>query len=287
MKLILGDNQFFGINHYDLNKGIKTKELFSDVSSIVEFIRRAQELGLDGFMINSNRKGYDVVKNYTKINNEEIHYSIPYPHKYSSLVNEDGMLSLLKYFLKNTSVSNLFISLPRFVFTRNLKYLMPLVISLEIPSNLPKGSTVYMQNIITDMLIGMNRFDILETFAKILRNKGYKPGLITLNPVKLDSLIIKSRILNEGDVTVCFNINYDGFNVFPSKSVVEKFVKRNHEYKLMGMSIFASGGANISTSIDYIKALDLDYVVFGSSKLENIQSNFISFREIKSNTIVH
>lgn len=285
MKIILGDNQFFGINHHDLNKGNNTKELFSDENSIIEFIKETQKLGLDGFMINSNQKGYIVVKNYNKVYNEEIHYSIPYPHKYSSLVNEEGMLSLLKYFLKNTSVSNLVISLPRFIFTRNIKYLIPLVTSLEIPNNLPKGSTVYMQNIITDMLIGIKRFDILETFAKDLRKKGYKPGLITLNPKLLDSLIIKSKILNENDVTICFNINYDGFNVFPNKNVVEKFVKQNHKYKLMGMSIFSSGGANISKSIDYIKSLGLDYVVFGSSKLKNIESNFKSFKEIKLNSI--
>jgi hypothetical protein len=285
MKIILGDNQFFGINHHDLNKGNNTKELFSDENSIIEFIKETQKLGLDGFMINSNQKGYLVVKNYSKVNDEEIHYSIPYPHKYSSLVNEEGMLSLLKYFLKNTSVSNLIISLPRFIFTRNIKYLIPLVTSLEIPNNLPKGSTVYMQNIITDMLIGIKRFDILETFAKDLRKKGYKPGLITLNPRLLDSLIIKSEILNENDVTICFNINYDGFNVFPNKNEVEKFVKQNHKYKLMGMSIFSSGGANISKSIDYINSLGLDYIVFGSSKLKNIESNFKSFKEIKLNSI--
>jgi len=283
MKIILGDNQFFGINHHDLNKGNDTKELFSDKNAIIEFIKETLKLGLDGFMINSNQKGYHVVKNYNKVFNEEIHYSIPYPHKYATLVNEEGMLNLLKYILKNTSISNLVISFPKFILTRNVKYLIPLVTSLEIPSNLPKGSTVYLQNIITDMLIGLNRFDILEAFAKDLRTKGYNPGLITLNPKLLDSLITKSKILNEEDLTVCFNINYDGFNVFPNKSEVESFVKHNHNYKLMGMSIFSSGGSNISKSIEYINSLKLDYIVFGSSKLKNIESNFKSFKENKLN----
>ena len=235
-------------------------------------------------MINSNEKGYLVIKNYKKMFNEEIHYSIPYPHKYSTLVNEEGMLSLLKYLLKNTSISNLVISLPKFFITRNVKYLIPFVTSLEIPNNLPKGSTVYMQNIITDMLIGLKRSDILEAFATDLRKKGYNPGLITLNPKLLDSLIIKSKILNENDVTICFNINYGGFNVFPNKNEVESFVKQNHKYKLMGMSIFSSGGANILKSIGYIKSLGLDYVVFGSSKLNNIESNFKSLKEFKLNS---
>ena len=42
----------------------------------------------------------------------------------------------------------------------------------------------------------------------------------------------------------------------------------------MGMSIFSSGGAKIKDSIDYIKGLNLSYVVFGSSNIENVKNNF-------------
>ena len=46
----------------------------------------------------------------------------------------------------------------------------------------------------------------------------------------------------------------------------------------MGMSIFASGGAqDINESIKFVKSLNLDYVVFGSSKIKNIKSNYDSF----------
>ena len=66
-------------------------------------------------------------------------------------------------------------------------------------------------------------------------------------------------------------------NVFPNLQNVEELIKSNTQYKLMGMSIFASGAANIPQSIIYIKKLKLDYVVFGSSRLENIKSNFNLF----------
>ena len=39
MKQILGDNQFFGVNHNDIDKGDKTKILFSDNESIILFIK--------------------------------------------------------------------------------------------------------------------------------------------------------------------------------------------------------------------------------------------------------
>ena len=77
---------------------------------------------------------------------------------------------------------------------------------------------------------------------------------------------------------VCFNINDEGFNVFPSRSDVESFIEAEHDYRLMGMSIFASGAANIPNSIEYIKKLNLDYVVFGTSRIENVKSNLSMLR---------
>ena len=70
------------------------------------------------------------------------------------------------------------------------------------------------------------------------------------------------------DLIICFNINKEGFNVFPSLSEVENLIKSKPRYKLMGMSIFASGSANIPSSIEYIRSLNLDYIVFGSSKIK-------------------
>ena len=97
MKIILGDNQFFGINHFDLEKGVKTESKFDNIDKINEFIKSAIDLQMDGFMINSNKKGYELIlKKYSKFD-KEIHYSIPYPHKYASIVNENGMLSLFSY----------------------------------------------------------------------------------------------------------------------------------------------------------------------------------------------
>ena len=88
MKIILGDNQFFGVNHFDLNKGEKTKLKFETIIKIESFINKSLEIGLDGFMINSNEKGYQIICDCDFDSSKEIHYSIPYPHKYASMVNE-------------------------------------------------------------------------------------------------------------------------------------------------------------------------------------------------------
>lgn len=274
MKIILGDNQFFGVNHFDLQKGEETKSKFDDTDKIRSFIDLSMECGLDGFMINSNEKGYEIISNTDFDLSKEVHYSIPYPHKYASMVNENGMMSLFSYLIKNTSIVKNVIGGVKLVATQNLKSITPLALNLEVPKSLRKGSYIYMQNIITDMLMGMGRGDILIEFIKSVVRLGYKPGIITLNPIMFDKLLKKYEVTGLlNDLIVCFNINKEGFNVFPSLKEVENFIQSNPKYKLMGMSIFASGAAKIPKSIDYIRSLNLDYVVFGSSRIENIKSN--------------
>jgi hypothetical protein len=191
------------------------------------------------------------------------------------MVNENGMMSLFEHVIKNTSLIKNIIGGVKLVATQNLKSITPLALNLEVPKNLKKGSYVYMQNIITDLLLGMGRGDILVEFIKSVYNMGYKPGIITLNPIMFDKLLKNEQEAEWlKDLIVCFNINKEGFNVFPSLDFVEDFIESSPKYKLMGMSIFASGAANIPHSINYIKKLKLDYVVFGSSRLENIKSNF-------------
>jgi hypothetical protein len=282
MKVLLGDNQFFGVNHFDLEKGVKTKLQFESINDIKLFINKSLSEGIDGFMINSNKKGYELISLNEFQQNKEVHYSIPYPHKYANMINEKGMLSLLQYCYKESSLIKNIIPVLKFVITRDLKHLVKPAINLEVPQNLKKGSYVYLQNIITDLLLGIGREDILVEYIKSVVKMGYKPGLITLNPILVDDLINKnlnSKWSNE--LILCFNINIGGFNVFPSLEKVEAFIRSRPKYKLMGMSIFSSGGANIPSSIDYIKQMNLDYVVFGTSKIENLKSNLKLLKEKK------
>jgi len=254
MKIILGDNQFFGINHFDLEKGASIKKKFDSIEKISRFIQDALDVGMDGFMINSNDEGYKLISNEKFPNSKEIHYSIPYAHKYANLVNEEGMMSLLSHVMKNTSMISNLKSGARLVTSRNLKNLVPLAVDLEVPKQLPKGSYVYLQNIITDLVLGLGRYDLLKEFIVSVRKNGYQPGIVTLNPIKLHKAL-------------------EGFNVFPNKEEIEKFAKAQHSFKKMGMSVFASGAGNIPASIKYIKELNLDYVVFGTSRIENVQAN--------------
>ena len=272
MKIILGDNQFFGINHFDLEKGASIKKKFDSIEKISGFIQDALHVGMDGFMINSNDEGYKLISNKKFPSSKEIHYSIPYAHKYANLVNEEGMMSLLSHVMKNTSMISNLKSGVRLVTSRNLKNLVPLAVDLEVPKQLPKGSYVYLQNIMTDLVLGLGRYDLLKEFIVSVKKNGYQPGIVTLNTIKLHQAL-ESIGEDLQNLIICFNVNDVGFNVFPNKEEIEKFAKAQHSFKKMGMSVFASGAGNIPASIKYIKGLNLDYVVFGTSRIENVHAN--------------
>ena len=162
MKIILGDNQFFGINHFDLKKGEKTKSKFNTTTKIKAFINDSLKLGLDGFMINSNEKGYEIINKSEFDIIKEIHYSIPYPHKYASMVNEKGLMSLFSHVIKNTSVMKNIIGGVKLIATQNLKSITPLALNLEVPKNLKKGSYIHMQNIIASKYSSPKKSQVIQ-----------------------------------------------------------------------------------------------------------------------------
>lgn len=283
MKLILGDNQFFGINHANINKGVETQSFFDSTHKISSFIRGALACGLEGFMINSNEIGFRVVEEFDFAQQDtECHYSVPYPHKYAGVVNDSGIIALVYLILRQLRISDIARAV-RFLFTLNAVHLMPVILRLEIPKSLPHGSVVYLQNVVTDLIMGLRNGDkLLAAYVRNIQQLGFIPGLITMNLGSLNASLRKE--LSKEDLVICFNINKDGFNVFPTTNAVEKQIleiKETTNWRLMGMSVFSSGSGRvpISESIAYIKNLPLDYVVFGSSKLVNIKSNRDSFHE--------
>ena len=151
---------------------------------------------------------------------------------------------------------------------------------MEIPKNLPTGSVIYLQNVLTDLLLGLpNGQQTLINYIQIIQKLGYKPGFITLNPKSFFDVLGKSY--GGIELYLCYNLNNDGFNLFPNKLAVERItdeIKNTTQWKVIAMSIFSSGGSkDIIKSIKYIKSKNLDYVVFGSSKIKNIQSNYELF----------
>ena len=280
-KVILGDNQFFGINHRSQEKAEEMLKRFGNVDNIFEVYDNAFDCGVKAVMLNSNDKAMAICDrfraNKSKYGDIAWYPSIPYAYKYANMVNELGIFPAVNEVLfKGNSASGVLSMIGKgasFVFTKDAMKMMEMLIDVEYKMFRDLNvKAFFLQNIITDLLLGYDVRECFEHFAEYIRKK-YKvtPGFVTLNMPYLKSKLEEWGIEN---VVICSSINAAGFNMHPSKKEYEKVIAANDptKYQLMAMNVLASGSISVQESFDYINSLNIQSVVFGASSKGHIKS---------------
>lgn len=279
-KVIFGDNQFFGINHMSQEKAQQLSEKFHDIKNIYKVYDLAFKNGIGAVMLNSNDRAKDICEyfrqNKSKYNDIVWYPSIPYPHKYANLVAEKGIFPAINevIFSNNSAVGALSMIAKggMAVLGKDPIKMMQMLIDAEV--KMFKGLNVkvlFLQNIITDLLLGYETKDIFEAYCDYVRKK-YKliPGLITQNMPYL-----KQKLSEWGieEVVICSSINKIGYLMSPSVEVYVDTIRNNDssKYQLMAMSTLASGAISASEAYEFINALNIQSVVFGASSERNIR----------------
>ena len=288
-KIIFGDNQFFGINHMSQEKAQQLAEKFYKIENIFQVYNYAIEAGIKGIMLNSNERAKDIVKyfkdNQSKYNDLNWYPSIPYPHKYANMVAEQGIPQALNELLvKGQSMKSMFGMIAKggsAVLTKDVVKLMQILIDMEM--KMFEGlniKVVFLQNIITDLLLGYNFKLIFKEYTDYIRKKyNAIPGLITQNmPILLDKL----KNWNIEQVVVCSSFNKIGYLMSPG---IEAYIKASQEndpekYQLMAMSTLASGAIPAKEAYNFINQQNIQSVVFGASSRNHIEE---TVKLIKSN----
>ena len=280
-KIILGDNQFFGINHRSQEKAEEMLKRFGNINNIFEVYDNAFECGVKAVMLNSNEKAMAICdrfrENKAKYGDIAWYPSIPYAYKYANMVNELGIFPAINeaIFKGNTTkgVLSMMAKGVTMAVTKDALKLMEMLIDVEYKMFRDLNVKVFfLQNIITDLILGYGIKEVFEHFCEYLRKK-YKvtPGFVTLNMPYL-----KSKFEEWGieDVVICSSINAAGFNMHPSKEEYDKVIAANDpsKYQLMAMNVLASGSITVKESFDYINSLNVQSVVFGASSKNHIQS---------------
>lgn len=289
-KIILGDNQFFGINHRSQEKAEEMLKRFGNIENIFEVYDNAFDCGVKAVMLNSNDKAIAICDrfraNKSKYGDVTWYPSIPYAYKYANMVNELGILPAVNEVLfKGNTASGVLGMIGKgasFVFTKDAMKMMEMLIDVEYKMFRDLDVKVFfLQNIITDLILGYNIREVFEHYVEYIRKK-YKviPGFITLNMPYL-----KGKLEDWGieEVVICSSINAAGFNMHPSKEEYERVIAANDssKYQLMAMNVLASGSITVQQSFDYINSLNIQSVVFGASSKGHIKSSvdMIKLRE--------
>jgi hypothetical protein len=280
-KVILGDNQFFGINHRSQEKAEEMLKRFGNIDNIFEVYDNAFDCGVKAVMLNSNDKAMAICDrfraNKSKYGDIAWYPSIPYAYKYANMVNELGIFPAINEVLFKGNTTGGVLSMigkgASFVFTKDAMKMMEMLIDVEYKMFRDLNVKVFfLQNIVTDLILGYDIKEVFEHFCDYIRKK-YKvtPGFVTLNMPYL-----KSRFEEWGieDVVICSSINAAGFNMHPSKEEYERVIAANDpsKYQLMAMNVLASGSITVQQSFDYINNLNIQSVVFGASSKGHIKS---------------
>ena len=279
-KIIFGDNQFFGINHMSQEKAQQLSEKFYDFQNIIDVYQMAINSNVRGLMLNSNDRAGEIcnhfVVNRSKYPELRWYPSIPYPHKYANLISEKGIIPTINEILfKDSSALGVLGTIVKgssAVIGKDAIKLLQLLVDFEmkIYSKL-NVQVVFLQNIITDLLLGYEVKDIFFEYCEYIRKRyGALPGLITQNMPRL-----KNKLEDWGihDVVICASFNKIGYLMSPS---VESYIESSSmndssKYQLMAMSVLASGALPASEAFDFIKKQNIQSVVFGASSESHIK----------------
>ena len=279
-KIIFGDNQFFGINHMSQEKAQQLAEKFFDISAIFKVYQMAFDSGIRAVMLNSNDRAKEICEYFITNNSKysEINWypSIPYPHKYANLISEKGIVPTINEILfKDNSALGVLGMITKgsaAVLGKDAIKLMQMLVDVEM--KMFRGlhvKVVFLQNIITDLLLGYEVAEIFQEYCIYIRKKyNAIPGLITQNMP-----ILKTKLEEWGieGVVICSSFNKIGYLMSPGVASYISTARNNDssKYQLMAMSTLASGALKPKEAYEFINQQNIQSVVFGASSRKHIE----------------
>jgi hypothetical protein len=150
--------------------------------------------------------------------------------------------------------------------------LMQMLIDMEM--QMFKGlnvKVVFLQNIISDLLLGYEVKEIFQEYCHYVRKKyNALPGLITQNMP-----VLKAKLEEWGieEVVICSSFNKIGYLMSPDiqSNIDAANSNDSSKYQLMAMSTLASGAIPATEAYDFINNQKIQSVVFGASSSKHIQ----------------
>ena len=287
MKLIFGDNQFFGINHMSEEKAQALSERFSTVASMIKVIDYAYDAGIRDFMFTTHDRIAEICDHFRKWPQRyldlRLYPAMPYAHKYANLVTDKGIVGAVSEVLRGAgSASGAFRNVIRAgvgALQQDPIAVMRLLVDAELQAF--RGlqiEAVFMQNIVTDLLFGMGADKAFKEFVNYARERhGVDAGFITMNLPALSRYLVERGIERP---LLCASFNKAGYLMNPSRQSYEAAVQGDKQ-RFVAMSVFASGAVPPEEAAEYICGFDkIEAVLFGASTKQHIEETVRLFQDL-------
>ena len=282
-RVLFGDNQFFGVNHMSEEKARAQQMRFQDIQAVIEVLDAAYGEGIRTFMCTTHDRVAQVCDHFRqrpdKYPDYQFYPCMPYAHKYANAVTEHGMIDALRLFLPQDGAMGAMLKGGVALASKDIATILQLLIDAELKMfHGLKTPVIFMQNIITDLLLGLGMNDCFRVFHDHVRDKyGAEAGFITMNLPRLldvlDGLAIDNPI-------VCANINKIGFRMCGGIEQYEQAIA-SRRFRPVAMSVLASGALAPREAIDYVcRQPQIESIVFGASSRANIRQTKLLIDEL-------
>jgi hypothetical protein len=272
-RILFGDNQFFGVNHMSEEKARAQSMKFRDTAAIMKVLDNAYDLGIKTFMCTTHDRIGEVAEivrtNPERYSDFVFYPGMPYAHKYANSVGEVGIMGTLKRF----APGGLFESLLKGAvagFTQDVYELMRMLVDAELKLFVGvKTPVIFLQNVVTDLLLGLKMYDMFPAFANHIRSKyNAEAGFFTMNLPRLLDVLEDRGIENP---IICSSVNKIGFRMCGGVDLYDKVIS-TRKFRCVAMSIFASGAIPPEEAIKWVcDRPNIKSIVFGASSKGNIQ----------------
>ena len=279
-RILFGDNQFFAVNHVSDEKSRAQAIKFKDDEAIIKTLDIAMEAGLNTFMCTTHDRIAAICdfirSDPEKYKDYKIFPCMPYAHKYANAVTELGIAGTLKEYVPGNFLGSLFKGGVAYL-SKDYLSIMELLIDAEM--KMFKGietPVIFLQNVMTDLLLGLGMIDVLKAFHTYVEKKyNAEAGFITMNMPKLLQQMEEAGIKNP---IICSSINLAGFRMSGGKELYETVLKTK-QLRAIAMQVLAGGAINPKDAIEYVCNLpNIESILFGASSKANITQtvNYIS-----------
>jgi len=273
-RVLFGDNQFFGVNHMSEEKARAQSMRFQDLQAIIDVLDAAYQEGIRTFMCTSHDRVAQICDHFRanpqKYPDYQFFPCMPYAHKYANAVTEHGMIEALRMFLPQDGAVAAMLKGGMALANKDIAAIMQLLIDAEMKMFHGLSTpVVFMQNVITDLLLGLRMDECFRIFHEHVRARyGAEPGYITMNVPRLLDVLDRLGIDNP---IVCANFNKIGFRMCGGIEAYEAAVAQR-KFRPVAMSILASGAISPREAIEYVCSKpQIESLVFGASSRANIR----------------
>lgn len=274
-RLLFGDNQFFGVNHMSEEKARQQQMRFQHIDAVIDVLKDAYAEGVTTFMCTTHDRIGEVAdyfrENRASYPDFTFFPGMPYAHKYANAVTTDGMMGALKRFLPDSGFLDAAMRGTSSLVGKDIEGIVTLLIDTEMKmfEGLPTP-VIWLQNVVTDLLLGMGFNDAFSIFAEHVRSKyNAEPGFITMNLPKLAEALSAQGISSP---LICSNINKLGFRMSGGMEAYHRALE-SHDFRPVAMSVYASGAIPPDEAIQWVcEQPNIEAIVFGASSRRNIAS---------------